>query len=370
MYFDRVDKGFSKSMIDREQEIELNKQFSKNMSLIRASLKTGTCYYCGKPITSYCNSHNIPRYCLMNIGSDGKVTSPNAIYGLPQMGQAIGKEAPGVNEAGTFYLLCQNCDNTVFKEYEDPARYAFGKEPTQKMLAQIAMKNYLKFIYKRKTEIALLEHLLSTIQPTSLEYRMLVKESCEKLRVSQIDLDAYSAGFAKAKRLAETGKGPGYYLFYYRLLDYVTPIAFQAPIVVSIDLEGNIVNDIYNPNSNHKLTDLHVCVFPQRDATAIILFVDEGDKHYSKFRRQFLKLDDVSKLGVINYMIFLYSEDYFMAGEIQDKVDLSALNSVANLTPVIWSTTPIHDTDVLADRFTLGNWNCIPNLLSEEYKLH
>lgn len=365
MFFDRVDKGFSKSMFDQEQEIELNKQFAKTMAKVRASLKTGTCYCCGKPITSYCNSHSIPRYCLENIGTNGEVSSPNAIYGLPRMGQVIGKETPGINESGVFYLICRECDSTVFKEYEDPTHYTPGAEPTQVMLAQIAMKNYLKFIYKRKIEIELMESTLGRdhVHP------LVIKEFSAKLEVSKIDLDTYSDSFALAKKYMETGKGPGYFLFYYRLLDYVAPIAIQVPLVVSIDLEGNVVNDLYNPDPDYKLSDLHVCVSPQKATTAIMLFTDAGEKRYRKFRKQFSKLSDTEKLGVINYIIFLYSEDYYMAREIQDKIDLQSLNRVANITPVIWSTTQYRDTRQVANTFSLANWKCIPNLLSEEYKL-
>lgn len=369
MIFDRVDKGFDKSTISREKEIELNKQMSKTMTKIRASLKTGNCFYCGKPVNSYCNSHNVPRYCLENIGSDGLVSGPNAIYELPKMGLSIGKETPGINESGTFSLICRECDSRIFQEYENPANYLAGCEPSQKMLSQIAMKNYLKFIYKRKIEMALMENSLEKVQATDFASALFLKECRTRLNVSKLDLDAYVESFSKARKYFETGKGTGYYLIYYRLLDYVAPIAIQAPIVVSIDLDGNVINDVFNMNPGYEPKDLHVCVLPQKSTTAILLFVDYGDKRYSKFRRQFLKLDDESKLGVINYLIFLYSEDYFMSGEIQNIVDLAELNEIANITPVIWDIKPVDDTNILAEKFALDKWKNIPNLLAADNKL-
>lgn len=75
-----------------------------------------------------------------------------------------------------------------------------------------------------------------------------------------------------------------------------------------------------------------------------------------------------SKFGLINYLIFLCTEDYFMAKVIRNMVDLQVPNEVVNIMPFIWDTTPIRDTKVLADKFILNNWKCIPDLLSPEYK--
>lgn len=369
MIFDRLDKGYQKDAIDSDLEIELNKKMSKTMAEVRKEIKSGKCFCCSKTVGSYCNSHNVPRFCLKNIGSDGEVTSPNAILGLPRMGVSVGKETPGINESGTFSLICRKCDSSIFQEYENPVNYDADKQPTPQMLAQIAMKNYLKFIYKRKFEIALMEHARKQITPIGLPYALMAKECITRLQTYKLDLESYTKDFERAKKIAESGKISGYYMFYYRRLDYVVPLAIQAPIVVSIDFEGNIVNDVFNMNPNFHPSDLHLCIFPLKDATAILLFVDDGDKKYRKFRKQFQKLDEDSKLGLINYLVFLYTEDYFMAKEVREKIDLQELNEVANTTPVIWDTAPIRDTTILAEKFVLSNWQCIPNLLSPEYKL-
>lgn len=53
----------------------------------------------------------------------------------------------GVNESGTFRLICRTCDSKIFSDYENPNNYV--NKPTSKMLAQIAMKNYFK-IHKQE----------------------------------------------------------------------------------------------------------------------------------------------------------------------------------------------------------------------------
>lgn len=342
---------------------------SRTMSEVRAETKDAVCFYCGKPVTSFCHSHNVPRFCLENIGADGKVTGPNAILELPSMGVSIGKESLGVGEAGTFNIICRECDSKIFQEYENPDNYFRDTPPTQKMIAEIAMKNYLKFISKRKLEIALLDKMISQYPKQGIEYPFLKLNFEARLKISKIDLEAYINEYKRTKKLASKDNSKGFYIIYYKLLNYVVPIAVQAPIAVSVDLEGNVVNDIINTDPRYKIADLHLCVFPLKSQTAIILFVNEGENRYRKFYKQFRKQNENDKLGIINYLIFLYCEDYFLAKEISLSADLKQLKNVANLTPVVWNVKPISHTTVYAEEFALSKWNCIPNLLSECYKV-
>ena len=132
------------------------------------------------------------------------------------------------------------------------------------------------------------------------------------LLVKSLDLKAYTSCFKRAKKCYQKGS-TGYYIVYYQLLDYVAPIAVQSPIPLSIDIEGGVINNIFNQDPSYNPTDIHVCVFPLKDKTAVLLFIDDGDKNYRKFYKQLRKLNDDEQLGVINYIIFLYCEDYFLA---------------------------------------------------------
>ena len=231
MFFERIGEGVDKNSIPKDLEIELNKKMSRVISGVRAEIKDTTCFYCGKPVTSFCNSHNVPRFCLESIGIDGKVTGPNAILGLPSMGISIGKEFIGIGEAGTFKIICRECDSKIFQEYENPDNYLGDTYPAQKMLAEIAMKNYLKFISKRKIEISLWERLLDLYSQgqKGIEYPLSKRQLDARLKTSKIDLHDYINGYNRAKKLASKDNGNGFYIIYYRLLDYVVPVAVQAP---------------------------------------------------------------------------------------------------------------------------------------------
>ena len=362
-----IDRDYLKN-INPSDKIERNKALSKNIKEIRQLNKSGTCYYCGKPVTSYCKSHSIPRFCLENIEEKGMVTGINSIMGLPDMGVSIGKHTIGIGEAGTFSIICRECDQMLFREYENPANYLDEAIPTQKMMAQIAMKNYIKFIHKKEIEISMLERLMTQGSDFEISNLSDLYEVITKLQVYKTDLIAYQDSFEQAKRVLNTGK-KGYYLFYYKLLEYVVPIAFQAPIALSIDLGDGVINDVFNKDLNYKITDIHICVFPLLSKTAVMLFVEEGDKRYRKFRKQFKKLDEEAKLGVINYIVFLYGEDYYMAKNVRDMIDTKELRDVVNTIPILWNDSPSIETGILTEKYSLGKWNSIPNLLSEQYKL-
>lgn len=104
----------------------------------------------------------------------------------------------------------------------------------------------------------------------------------------------------------------GYYQFYYEKLDYVVPIAFQGSISLMVDLDGIIVNNIYNKDINYKIQDLHICIFPLKESTVITMFIDFNNKRYRNFYKKFNKLSHDDKLALVNYLIFLYLEDVFI----------------------------------------------------------
>ena len=368
MIFERLGNGISKDNIPKDLEIELNKAMAKTMETVRMKAKGKTCFYCGKKVDSFCNSHTIPRFCLESIGFNGNVIGPNSIFGLPSMGLPIGKETIGINSSGTFQMICRDCDSRIFQKYETPDNYQADCVPTQQMFAEIATKNYLKFIYKRKLEIELFKEQQRIMERRKIESYYLEQKQKAGLQVSELDLMTYKNDFLYAKKIAEKND-TGYYCFFYKLLDYVSPIAVQVPLVLAIDLEGNVINNIFNKDPQYVPADLHLCVFPLKEKTAVFLFIKEGETTYRKFYKQFKKKTLDEQLGIINYIIFLYSEDYFLAKGLDKRIDLSVFKEVAVKTPVLWSVKMICNAEVLSKEFSLLRWDTIPNLLSEKYKL-
>lgn len=63
----------------------------------------------------------------------------------------------GIKEAGTFKLLCRECDGKIFQDYE--SLEALCDRPSEVMLEEIALKNVLMMLNKRYMEIQLYNNM-------------------------------------------------------------------------------------------------------------------------------------------------------------------------------------------------------------------
>ena len=122
------------------------------LSEARKEAKPAICIMCGKPQTSFCNSHSVPQMALRSIAENGIVIHASAALGVDE--RIIDIEN-GVNKSGTFNYICNDCDNTFFQDYENPDNIV--QPPTDKILAEIAVKNMLLQLSKRAVERKLIE---------------------------------------------------------------------------------------------------------------------------------------------------------------------------------------------------------------------
>ena len=364
-YFDKdiikmLDLGIftnTENNVINANKIEYKKRLGKLLGKSRQEAKTSECYYCGHPCNRFCNSHSVPAFCLKNIAVNGDVFYSNTLISLPLLDYE-----KGVNESGTFRLICRECDSKIFSEYENPDNY--GNKPTSKMLAQIAMKNYLKCISKRLFELSLYDNI-------NVELNMPIGLYEQQQSVNTLDLQEYIKGFKRAKKIDEKGWDGEYYLFYYEKLDYVVPVAVQSNITLLSDFEGNIINDIYNMSPDYHPEDVHICIFPLKDSSVIMMFIDGKNKKYGKFYKQFGRLSHVDKLVAINYIIFCYSEDVFIHKDIdQTVINDKKLIETSRKTPIALSVMPmLNPLGVANENFDLSRMGEIPNLLLEKHKV-
>ncbi|NHN35436.1 hypothetical protein [Paenibacillus agricola] len=130
-------------------------------------------------------------------------------------------------------------------------------------------------------------------------------------------------------------------------------------------------DDIYNHSSDYVIKGVHICVFPLKNHSVVMMFCRIGENRYSKFFKQFKKLSSEEKLKVINYIIFSYSEDYYFYKGI-DKVILGNenLKDVAKTTSISVADSPFADSLTAAkETYDLNKRDTIPNFLSESYKV-
>ena len=357
-----------------ENFVDYRKKLSGNFSRAKSAAKGDTCYYCGKKVSSFCNSHNIPQFCLKNIDENGKLKYYNEFMGMPLL-----DSEKGINNAGTFHIICKACDAKIFQEYENPDNYiSVSFNPSELMIAEIAMKDYLKAISKRKIEVEMYK-ILDEETPLSMGHLVANKKN----EVNDLDLVEYSNNFNKAKRVAESLKNgqkvnEGYDVVYSQRLDYVVPIALQSCFSMVSDFIGDKVNDVYNMSPNYHPRDIHLAVLPMKDSSIILMFVDSHERVYRNFIRAFKHLSDEDKLGVISYLIFLYTEDYFISPEASsDILDNDELKrAFVNISDAIasgWKMTEQQAKDQASkatrERMRLDKWKNVPCVFDKKYSI-
>lgn len=232
------------------------------------------------------------------------------------------------------------------------------------MIAQIAMKNYLRSISKRLFELPLYDNIADQFDIDIDFYQ-------QRQFANYLDLKEYISGFNRAKKIIEKGWDNEYYLFYYEKLNYVVPIAFQGNISLLADFEGNIINDIYNTDPKYHTKGIHICIFPLAEYSIVMMFIDSKDKRYRRFYKQFAKLSHTEKLATINYVIFCYSEDIFINKGINKEVinNKKLIEASQKSTIAITIDPMLNPINTVIKNFDLSKMNEIPNLLLDKYKI-
>lgn len=281
--------------------IDVKKEFGQFMKSIKNDSKPDKCILCGQPKTSFCNSHSVPRMCLKNIAVDGKVFQANELVGV----EIIDVEK-GINNSGTFHFICNECDSKVFQDYENPDVWT-DKPPTDRVLAQIALKDVLLMLSKRNMETLLWQRVGEMIDIVGLDYMKTVQEL--DIRDFTEEMELYKGITTETKEQFE--------IVFYEKLPYTVPLATQVVLALDKDLEGNVINDIFDISEDVRIQNMHISILPLKNSTAVIAFYHRRDKNYERFHHQFNSLSRDKKLEYINYYVFKYTENYFFSPTIK-----------------------------------------------------
>ena len=126
--------------------------------------------------------------------------------------------------------------------------------------------------------------------------------------MNALNISDMSFEIRRSKKIIDKKLKSGYKLLFYKVLDWVSPLAFQSAMCVYKNLDGSVLNQIYNESKNIRMQQLHVCVFPLSKKTVVMAFTHKDDRNYVAFERQFNRLSDNDKIEYINYLIFKYTE--------------------------------------------------------------
>jgi hypothetical protein len=166
-YSEQEKEQFNKDRVKYRQE------FSRLNRSVREASKDELCAVCKKPMTSFCNSHSIPAMCLRRIAENGIVYRSTELLDMPVVDSKL-----GVNNAGTFQMICKECDSLYFKGYEDIE--SLKETPAQKMMCEIALKNYLKAESTSRNSINTYALLMNQTPGIDLSENILFEEKDQK----------------------------------------------------------------------------------------------------------------------------------------------------------------------------------------------
>jgi hypothetical protein len=304
----------------------------------------GFCSICGKK-AKLCNSHSIPRFILENISRQGIVGNINKAINLPGA-----SSQNGLNNAKTFTMLCSKCDKEFFADYEEIENWK--TLPTDKMLAQIAAKTYLREIYKKYYELGLHKTFFD-------KFNIKMGNIAE---IHELDLRAFIKELNYAEKSINQKRR--YYLRWYHKLDYVIPIALQGRIGLYGGFNDEIINQVYELNKDPK--EMIICLFPFKNHSIVMMFVKNGDKTYRNFFKQLNKMPLDEQLQTISYIVFTYMEEYLCYPELDltDKKIIEASGKTDVYKEYLSRKQQILET---VKEFSLSKRFDFPNILSDLY---
>lgn len=281
-------------------KIDVRKLINKMIGDARKNAKPTSCIMCGKTQTSFCNSHSVPQMALRPIADKGIVLHATAVLGVDE---EIVDIENGVNKSGTFNYICRECDRTFFQDYENPDTIIL--KPTDKMLAEIAVKNFLLQLSKRAIE----KELMNIQQKEFNAFENL----SDGMKIKDIDFAEYKAEVKFHMENANNNQTGGYQILFWDILPYVVPIAMQSAIALKKDLEGVEINNIYEPDPTIRMQYLHLAILPVEGKSVILAFYHKRDKAYRRLRHQINCMQKNDALKYINYLVFAYTENYYIS---------------------------------------------------------
>lgn len=220
---------------DKKLMWRLKKTLAKSWRETYDNIKPEHCILCGERKTSYCNSHTIPQFVLKNIAKSGMIGTLNAIIELPI--KNFEKYEKGVKKSGVIHSIFISCDSKYFKDYENPEN--LKNVITDKMLAEIALKNFLMEIVRTRIDKEGLNNKIKNLE-------VFTNRPSELLNFQDWDLEDFENEVEEHKNNIVKNHTGAYQIIFHEVLPYKVPLAFQDSISVIEDMDGFIINNTKN----------------------------------------------------------------------------------------------------------------------------
>ena len=295
----------------RKNEIEERKQVAELMKKVEHDIKPSHCLLCGKNISSCCNSHVVPQFVLKGIAENGMVRYGQSLNDK----QSIHLQTlTGIKNAFTFKLICNECDNKMFSNYEKPEVIEgfdkFDLERQKKILTEMAIKSHLSHIQMKLK----MKALNNNVHPGVME--MFCNNDIKT--AYEIDLKEHKDYISHLKTLHKKSSFPFVVLFN-KLYDYKMNLTTQTIISYIYDLDGN---QIYNPKdvlSSDITKYFYLMILPFKDKTRVIFYIEKKNIDVEQAVVDgFCKLSDDEKLHFLFISLIIHDEQFYIKPALYD----------------------------------------------------
>lgn len=364
-FFNISKKAYMKSIY-----LIANDIFSLNSSYLNENIPTVTnqvakaknkyrkennkCICCGKE-SKFKNSHTIPRYILESINSEEENKNGNkkilTISNFSNINNYF-SDGVGIKKTNCFECICDNCENSLFKNYEQPDLLPIKKfnnyccDTKNDIMRSIALKTDISSYYFYQIE------------------KNLGVESFANLYINRDEfVSSYNYRINKLKNnFKNKYQYNKYKVLYCKVLDYNVGFSIQESIN---DLGGK---------GNLDLTKgtVYVNVFPIGNETLILIFINNKYSKKYKDLEMSLKYKNTEEvLSFLNFNILLETQhiffDYKVFKDFKFNKYSQTLMSISDdkhlLSPINCDYTIVIDRDDVLEFLNVTE-NTIDNLFT------
>lgn len=322
-------------------DIENRKKYDAVYKRGQQQAKNDRCMICGKPCSSFCQSHTLPRMVLKNISQNGYLNTAFWQYGDKNNPEVL-KPKIGIKKAGVFYLICNECDNMVFKEYEDEK--IFEKQFSDNILNLITLKTSLYMYYKYSIQ----EYVDNKILEGVKNKRIIDLHNAEYKQAFKNDIDDCMSYMSKMH------KNPKYKVLFWKRVGYKIPIATQTCYGLRYNFKGDMVHE--NPTVYLLLCPFDrysiICLYCKNDAELINQIAFPNNVSWIK------------KLSLISNLLISNTEDYFASEKLEKKLSEEDKKTIYNMA---YGLEFANFSSIQKNISYMTNSFSYPNLLVEKY---
>lgn len=275
--------------------------------------KVDYCLLCGKKMSSACNSHVVPQFILKNISENGQISYGHAFSKI----RVMGLEKPtGINNAYPFRLICKECDQRRFCNYENPKNLkefdSLDLNLKKQIMCEMAIKAHLSHI-NMKYRRMLMKDMVTSGQLGELE------KQGKFFFLERIDIDEHIEYISYLSKKHKSNNNP-FVILYNAVLNYKTKIATQTVINFNFDLNGKQIYDPYIL-TNNECRYFYLMILPFEDCTRVLFYIENKNaKNVSGIIEQFSNLSEEDKLHFLFVALVIHDQQFYVSPSLAYKI--------------------------------------------------